>query len=122
MQNLCPMSCQIPQFLNRNCLQQFGICRNLLSGMNDDDVINHDLFAWDGGDASIAHHHDWLVIIDLVEDIKLLTGLILEIEGKPCGYQDSHEDAYRFEEYLGAFMQPLVLIKRDTNRQQTRYQ
>ena len=62
-----------------------------------------------------ANYLHWFIVAHLVKHAKLLVGLCLEIEGEPCGKEDSHKDAYWLEEHLCALMQSVVLVDGNGN-------
>ena len=62
-----------------------------------------------------ANYLHRLIVAHLIKHAKLLVGLCLEIEGEPCGKEDSHKDAYWLEEHLCALVQSVVLVDGNGN-------
>lgn len=100
-------------------LDQLAVGGHLLAGIDDDEVAHDDVAAGHLRELAIAIDLDGLVVIDLVEEGKLLVGLPFEVEGQTGGQQDGHEDAGGLEEHFGAMLKAEELVERDADGQGT---
>ena len=98
-------------------VKQFAVGRNLVSGVEDDDVSHHHVLARDGGHGAVAQHLYRLVVVYLVENLECLVGLLLEQEAQASGQQDGHEDADGLEEDFPILAEAEVLVEGDADRE-----
>ena len=89
--------------LEGNGFQQDAVRRNLLPSVQDDDVSHHHVPAGKFADIAAADHLDHGLVVDLVQDFKLLVGAYLEGEAHAGSQQDGYQDAHGLQEDAGRF-------------------
>ena len=95
----------------RNGVKQLAVGRNLIAGVEDDDVAYHHILTRYGGHGAVAHHLNKLIVVYLIENFERLVGFLLKDERQRGCKTDGHEDADRLKEHLPVFFQAEILIK-----------
>ena len=103
-------------------LDQGAVGGYLHARVEDDEVAHDDVFLRHCRGIAVADNLDRLVVVDLIENGKLLVGLHLEIEGDARGQEDGNEDADGLEEDVGTLAKGKILIAGDANRQDAGYE
>ena len=103
-------------------LEQGAVGGYLHARVEDDEVAHDDVFLRHCRGIAVADNLDRLVVVDLIENGKLLVGLHLEIEGDARGQEDGNEDADGLEEDVGTLAKGKILIAGDANRQDAGYE
>ena len=85
--------------VQRRCFHQFAVSRNLLTGIENHDVADNDVLAWNLRSVAIADHFHRLIVIHLIENGEFLVCLQFKIEGKSSCKQNSNKYSYGFKEY-----------------------
>ena len=93
--------------------EEFGIGRNVFTRAEHYDVAHHDVTFRHFGGVAFADYAYGFFVIDLIENLEFLVGLLFKVEGKSCGKEDSHEDTDRFKEYCGVVLQSKVFVGSD---------
>ena len=97
--------------LEGNGFQQDAVRRHLLPCVQDDDIAHHHVPAGQFADIAAADDLDHGVVIDLVQDFKLLVGAYLEGEPHAGGQQDGRQDARGLQEDAGRFRSGEKLVE-----------
>ena len=93
-----------------NGLQQRAVGRHLVACAEEHDVAHHHVASCYLRGVAVAHDLHRLVVVHLVEQGKFLFGFHFKIEGKTCGEEYGHEDAYGLEENFVALVQTELLV------------
>ncbi len=106
--------------LERNSLDQLSVGGNLLTGGNDNYITHNDVLLGHLSSVAVANHLDGLIVINLVEDCKLLVGPCFKVEGKPGGKEYGDENAKRLKEHRSVGIgQCVILVARNAYRERT---
>ena len=91
-------------------IEQFAVGWYLVTGVEDDYVADNHIFAGYGGHGAVAHHLHSFIVVDLIEDLELLVGFLLENESEDGCHQYGNENAYGFEKYFPVGVQSEIFI------------
>ena len=92
-------------------LEQRGVGRDFLAGVDHYHIAHNHLAAGNLPDFSVPDDLHRLVVVDLVEDGKLFLGLLLKDKCDACGKGNGNEDAHWLIEDNGILVQAVVFIE-----------
>ena len=96
--------------VQRCCFHQFAVSRNLLAGIENDDIADNNVLAWNLRSVAITNYFHRLVVVHLIKNGELLVSLQFKIEGKSRCEKDGYEYAYGFKEYGSSLSESEVFI------------
>ena len=105
-----------------DAVEQVAVGGNLSAGIEHDDVADHDVALRHLTGLAATDDLHGLIVIDLIEDGKLLLGIVLEPEGEARGKQDGDEDADRLKEHGRRLAETVIFIEGNADGQQARNQ
>ncbi len=97
--------------VERHGLYQLAVSGHLVAGVEDDDVIHHDILAGYLHRVAVSDDLHRLVVVDLVEDGKFFLGLVFKEKRQARGQDDGDEYPYRLEKDSESFAEPVILVE-----------
>ena len=118
--NRLPGECRLVD-LQCNRVEQLCVGGYFLTCLNDEYVANDNVLLGylDGVPVSYGLHR--LVVVDLIENGKLLVGFLFKNECESCSEQNGDENAYGLEENGGGRMQSEAFVARNADRHHAGY-
>ena len=76
-------------YLHRYSFEQFAISRNLVTYLKQNDITNYNIFFCNLLYISVAHHHNLVFVVHLIEDVKLFVSIHFEPKRDACCQKNS---------------------------------